>query len=71
MKAAGVRVLGYVHTSYGKRPIAEVQAEIDRYDKWYKPDGIFFDEVTTDASGLAYNPQCQKIARAGHPKASS
>ena len=69
MKAAGVKVLGYVHTSYGKRPIAEVQAEVDRYNQWYKPDGIFFDEVTNDAAGLAYYAQCQKIARAGHPKA--
>ncbi len=27
-KAHGLKVIGYVHTSYGKRPFAEVKAEI-------------------------------------------
>ena len=47
---AGVAVLGYVHTSYGGRAAATVQAEIDDYYSWYHVDGIFFDEASTDCS---------------------
>jgi hypothetical protein len=37
-------VIGYVFTSYGARPLADVKAEIDKYYSWYSVDGIFFDE---------------------------
>lgn len=67
-QARGVTVLGYVHTSYGKRPLAEIKAEVAAYHRWYGVDGIFFDEVTNDDAGLPYYLQCKAIARAGHPK---
>jgi hypothetical protein len=41
----GMRVLGYVATGYGARPAAEVEADIDRYARWYGTDGIFLDET--------------------------
>ncbi len=47
-QAAGVIVLGYVHTSWGKRGVEEVKAEVDLYYDWYHVDGIFFDEASTD-----------------------
>jgi len=50
----GIKVLGYVHTSYGTRSIAVVQAEIDLYYSWYAVDGIFLDEASTDCSLLSY-----------------
>lgn len=55
-QGAGLKVLGYVHTSYGARPIADCKAEVDSYYSWYDVDGIFFDEVTntTGATELAY-----------------
>ncbi len=68
-RARGVTVLGYVHTSYGKRPLAEIRSEIDRFNRWYKVDGIFFDEVTNDDAGLPYYLHCRAAARAGRPKA--
>ena len=68
-QARGVLVLGYIHTSYGKRPLSEVQSEIALYRQWYGVNGIFFDEVTNDDAGLSYYLQCQALARAGHPRA--
>ena len=53
-RAAGIAVLGYVHTSYGDRPLAEVTTEIDAYALWYGVDGIFLDETSSDAADLAY-----------------
>jgi len=49
-QTAGLTVLGYVHTSYGSRSSADLQAEVDAYYNWYHVDGIFFDEASTDCS---------------------
>ncbi len=50
LHAAGGEVLGYVHTSYGKRSPDEVRAEIKDYRRWYHVDGIFLDEMSSDGS---------------------
>jgi hypothetical protein len=43
--AAGIRVAGYVPTTYGDRPIDEVKANIDRWLTYYPGiDAVFFDE---------------------------
>jgi hypothetical protein len=52
-----VLILGYVHTSNGGRAISSVEAEVNTYAGWgsvYRPDGIFFDEATTDKSHISY-----------------
>jgi hypothetical protein len=46
LRAAGGRVIGYVHTSYTERALQQVIADIDRYDDWYEIDGIFVDEMS-------------------------
>jgi len=53
-KAAGIKVIGYVHTSYGSRDIDVVKGEIDLYKQWYGVNGIFLDEVSSSASDLPY-----------------
>ena len=47
-RAAGIVVLGYVHTGYGKRNPAEVRSKIDAALKNYEIAGIFFDETPTE-----------------------
>ncbi len=44
-RAAGGRVIGYVYSSYGARPLAEVTADVDKFAQWYDVDGIFVDEM--------------------------
>jgi hypothetical protein len=52
---AGVRVLGYVSTSYTRRSEAAVQADIDSYRQWYpQTTGIFFDEQSSSPGGEDY-----------------
>lgn len=53
-RAAGLTVLGYVHTSYAARSGDEVRAEIDRYYDWYGVDGIFLDEASTRCADQPY-----------------
>ena len=51
---AGLLVLGYVFTQYGSRDAAVVGSEIDKYHAWYEVNGIFLDEVSSNANYQAY-----------------
>ena len=53
-KAAGIKVIGYVHTSYGARDINVVKGEVDLYKQWYGVSGVFLDEVSSGAAALPY-----------------
>lgn len=66
LKGAGCVVLGYVTTSYAKRPEADVRADIDRWLKLYpRVQGVFFDEMTyEDADAAArYQAALTRYAR--------
>jgi Spherulation-specific family 4 len=54
LKSGGVTILGYVHTSYGKRNIAEVKSDIDRYAIDFQLDGIFLDEAASGVEQVNY-----------------
>ncbi|MGY0021342.1 spherulation-specific family 4 protein [Streptomyces sp. cg35] len=45
LRAAGVRVLGYVDTAYGARAARAVVTDVQRHRDWYGVDGCFFDQV--------------------------
>ena len=67
LKGAGCVVLGYVTTSYGKRPDGEVRGDIDRWLEMY-PEilGIFFDEMIYEDSeaGAKYQADLNGYAHA-------
>ncbi|HVT08721.1 MAG TPA: CIA30 family protein [Polyangia bacterium] len=53
--SAGVKVIGYVHTLYGDRPTAQLQAEMDQWHSWYpNVTGIFFDEMANSPGHESY-----------------
>jgi hypothetical protein len=55
LTAAGVKVIGYVHTSWGSRPAAELQTEMGQWKSWYPGvSGIFFDEMAASAGKESY-----------------
>jgi hypothetical protein len=55
LTAAGVKVVGYVHTLYGARPTSELQTEMNHYQSWYPGvTGIFFDEMAYQAGYESY-----------------
>jgi len=61
---AGVRVLGYVSTSYTKRAESLVKADIDTYRAWYpEVTGIFFDEQSNTVGGEDYYRRVDAYAR--------
>ena len=61
--AAGVKVLGYVHTKYGARPIAEVKADVDRHFSWYGVDGIFVDTTSNKLADVGYYADLSEYIR--------
>lgn len=70
LRAAGGRVIGYVYSSYGARPLAEVTADIDRYRSWYAIDGIFVDEMANvgPAERLNYYKSIYDYVKGVDPK---
>ncbi|WP_298294144.1 spherulation-specific family 4 protein [Thiomonas sp.] len=63
LHAAGARVLGYVHTSYGQRALASVQQDVQTYAQCYGVDGIFFDEVAVQPGQAGYYAAAAAAAR--------
>jgi hypothetical protein len=61
---AGTRVLGYVPTTWGRRPAAAVAADIRHYRSWYGVDGIFLDEASASAAELPYYDTLSRDVRA-------
>ncbi len=54
-ESAGIRVVGYVYTSYGSRSLAAVESDINAYYSWYPQlDGIFLDEASTSCAEEPY-----------------
>jgi hypothetical protein len=55
MTSAGIKMIGYVPTTYGNRPAADVQADIKRWRSLYPGvTGIFLDEMNNRPGGEAY-----------------
>lgn len=53
-QAAGITVIGYVDTSFARRPLSAVEAQVDEYHSWYGVNGIFFDDASTACSREPY-----------------
>ena len=54
VQAAGGRVIGYVDTGYGSRPLASVLADLMRYQSWYGLRGAFLDQVSSGRDHLKH-----------------
>jgi hypothetical protein len=66
LTAAGVKVLGYVHTSYGARAAADVQTDMNNWHGWYPGvTGIFFDEMANGTGYESYYSGLSSFAK-GH-----
>ncbi|TYP78555.1 MULTISPECIES: spherulation-specific family 4 protein [Nitrosomonas] len=48
--ASGGKVIAYVFTSYGDRPLIDIAIEIDNYIAFYTIDGFFIDEMASDGT---------------------
>jgi hypothetical protein len=69
-RKAGVRVIGYVSTRHGQRPLPEVTADVGRWVRFYpRIQGIFFDEQASGANQVDYYAALYEHARKELPGA--
>ena len=55
LKKGGKHPIGYIYTSWGKRPREEVKLDVDKWLKLYPDiDGFFFDEVSAQEEDFSY-----------------
>jgi hypothetical protein len=63
-KDKGMRVVGYVSTGYGKRPLPEVKLEIARWvDLYPQINGFFLDQQSIDARDVVFYTEIRNDAR--------
>ncbi|MFF7310972.1 spherulation-specific family 4 protein [Streptomyces sp. NPDC008137] len=54
LRDAGVRVLGYADTGYGRRATTDVLRDLTRHRDWYGTDGAFLDQVSSGPEQFEY-----------------
>jgi hypothetical protein len=54
LRGAGVPVIGYVDTNYGRRPANQIMTEVGHYLDWYGVSGVCLDRAATAGTSLAY-----------------
>ncbi|MGK5642243.1 spherulation-specific family 4 protein [Streptomyces sp. URMC 126] len=59
LRDAGVPVLGYVDTGYGRRSLRAVLTDVRRHRGWYGVDGVFLDQAPT---APAFLPRYRRLA---------
>jgi len=69
LQKAGGQIVGYVHTQYGRRSIADVVADMQRYMDWYPIDGFFIDEMSNqdDPALITYYRRIFDFAKRMNP----
>jgi hypothetical protein len=67
LHAAGGHVVGYVFTDYGNRSESAVEADIRSYISFYKIDGIFLDQQSTDPTRVGYYADLYRFIKAQNP----
>lgn len=65
LRAAGVRLLGYVDTDYATRPVQDAARDVARHREWYGVAGVFFDRAAAGRDRLPYYRRLERAARRG------
>lgn len=64
LRSAGVRLVGYVDTDYGRRPLRLIEADLAAYRDFYGIRDVFFDQVTIGLDALGHYADVVVRARA-------
>jgi hypothetical protein len=63
LTGSGIQALGYVSTTYARRSLVDVQAEIERWYAWYRVNGIFVDEVGCGTAQIDFYATVSRLVR--------
>lgn len=62
-RPAGVTLLGYSDTGYGRRPYEDVVRDLRRHREWYGTQGAFFDQVPSGTGESGHYERLTTAAR--------
>ncbi|MFI0942232.1 spherulation-specific family 4 protein [Streptomyces sp. NPDC021020] len=65
LRAAGVRLFGYVDTDYATRPVQDAARDVRRHREWYGVGGVFLDRAAAGRDRLPYYRRLARAARLG------
>ncbi len=57
------RVLAYVDSDYGRRPLAAIEKDVRAYPKFYKIDGFFIDQMANTPEAVDHYRSIRRLIR--------
>jgi hypothetical protein len=57
------RILAYVDSDYGRRPIAAIEKDVRTYPKFYKVDGFFIDQMANTPEAVDHYRSIRRLIR--------
>jgi hypothetical protein len=61
LRRSGARILAYVDSSYGRRPLADVEEDLRTYLRFYKLDGFFIDQMANTPEAIDYYRSIRRL----------
>ncbi len=63
LRRSGGRVLAYVDSDYGRRPLATVEADLRTYRSFYNVDGFFIDQMANTSEAVEHYRSIRRLIR--------
>ena len=63
LRRSGGRVLAYVNSNYGRRPLAAVEADLRTYRSFYTVDGFFIDQMANTPQAVEHYRSIRRLIR--------
>ena len=67
LRRSGGRVLAYVNSNYGRRPLAAVEADLRTYRSFYAVNGFFIDQMANTPEALEHYRSIRRLIRQFDP----
>jgi len=68
LRRSGARILGYVDSDYGRRPLAVVEQDLRTYRRFYEIDGVFIDQMANTLGAVDYYRAIRRLVREIDPR---
>jgi hypothetical protein len=68
LRRSGARILAYVDSGYGRRPLEAVEKDLRTYREFYEVDGFFIDQMANTPQPVDYYRAIRQLIRAIDPR---
>jgi hypothetical protein len=70
LRRSGARIMAYVDSDYGRRPLDVVEADLRAYRRFYPIDGYFIDQMANTPGAVDYYRSLRRLIREINPRLS-